>query len=170
MHQIDPVLHHSPLSKLVMLMALIGLTGCMAIPYPHHRVLEGSEITAESLKSLHVGETTRTQVLNKLGPPDIDFVDQRVIAYEWSGIADEMLVYVFLGPGDSLMLSRIRRALFVRFDSSDKVAAFSIIERPKELIPYDALDQSRDAHVDDWRVTLDQWSASQASEKNNQKR
>ncbi len=149
----------------VLLAVIIGMSGCVvAIPYPHHRTLEGSEITAQSLQDLHVNQTTRTQVLEKFGSPDIDFVGQRVIAYAWSGIGSKVLIVAAsLGGGnaDSQMLSRERSALLVRFDSEDRVVAFSIIDRPIVVQAYDPLEQSSDAHLDDWRAILGQWLASQ---------
>ena len=80
MQRIDPALCRSVLTQAALIAALISLSGCM-IPFPSHKVYEGTEIRPESLLWLHSGETTRAQVLEKLGAPDIDFVDQHTIAY-----------------------------------------------------------------------------------------
>jgi len=156
MQWIAPALRRNTLTRAALLAALIGLSGC-ALPFPHHEVYEGSEITAQTLTWLHLGETSRAQVLEKFGAPDIDFVDQHVIAYAWSGTLFDLLIAIGFQGGTQEI--RMRRAFMIQFDSADKVAAFSIIDRPTKGIPYDALDQSRDAHSGDWRWILDQWLA-----------
>lgn len=150
--------------------AFISLSGCVVIPIPDHQVFEGAEITPESLTWLHVGETTRSQVIEKLGAPDVDFVDQHVIAYAWSGkSSDVSMMVLIIGPGFSGggaygggQPIRMRRAFMIRFDLGDKVAVFSIIDRPTTIIPYDVLITSVEAHYDDWRVILDRWLADQS--------
>lgn len=156
MLRIDFALCRIALFRVALLASLIGLPGCM-IPYPNHEVYEGAEVTAESLSWLRAGETTRTEVVKKLGTPDIDFVDQRVIAYAWSGQSGGVLL---VAPnGGSSVPIRMRRALLIRFDTDNKAAAFSIIGRPTEIIPYDVRVTSFDAEYDDWRTTLNQWLA-----------
>jgi hypothetical protein len=125
---------------------------------PHHEVYEGSEIKPESLTWLHVGETTRAEVLEKLGAPDVDFVDQHTIAYAWSGTLADFIIALGASGGSGPM-TFMRRAFMIQFNSDNKVAAFSIIDRPQKIIPYDALDQSSDAHLGEWRVMYDRWLA-----------
>lgn len=156
MQRIDSVQRRTALAKAALLASLIGLPGCM-IPFPNHEVYEGTEVTAESLAWMRAGETTRAEVAGKLGAPDIDFVDQRVIAYAWSGQSGGVLL---VAPnGGSAVPIRMRRALLIRLDADNRVAAFSIIGRPTEIIPYDVIVTSFDAEYDDWRVILDQWLA-----------
>jgi hypothetical protein len=148
-----------------LLAASINLTGCVIMPFPPFRkVAEGTEIRAGDLDWLRVGETSRTQVRARLGPPDVDFIDQHTIAYAWSGIR----AVIFAGSGGldgssgwgggsaPLMM---RRALLVRFDAAGRVVAFSIVNRPMAAVPYGAPGSSPDALVMDWRTVLDQWLA-----------
>ncbi len=135
----------------------IGMSGCIVVPYPHHHVLEGSELTTQSLEYLRLNETTRSEVLERLGPPDIDFADQNVIVYAWSGTASKFFFGAYHSPGTTGVLTRVRRALLVRFDAGGRVAAFSIVERSATPVPYDPLVQPPYAHSDDWRVILGQW-------------
>lgn len=135
---------------------LFGLTGCM-IPYPHNTKCEGTDVEAASLQWLHTGETTRAQVVAKLGAPNIDFVDQRVIAYTWAGQSGGVL-YVAPNGGASIPIPS-RRALMIRFGADDTVADFSVIGRPIERVPYSVHAKSYDAAYDDWRRTLEQWLA-----------
>jgi outer membrane protein assembly factor BamE (lipoprotein component of BamABCDE complex) len=158
MQRTDPAPFRTALIRAALLGALINLTGCM-IPYPSHKVYEGNEIKAESLSWMQPGETTRAQVVERLGAPDIDFVDQRTIAYAWSGQSGGVLFVV--PPQGAEVPIRMRRALLIRFDTDNKAAAFSIISRQTEIIPYDVHVQSFDAKYDDWRVILDQWLAKQ---------
>lgn len=138
---------------------LLALSGCM-IPFPGHKVYEGKEIKAESLAWLRAGETTRAQVTEKLGAPDIDFVDERTIAYAWAGQSGGVLL---VAPYSAFAEQiRMRRALMIRFDPGNRVVAFSVISRPTEIIPYDVHAVSLDAKYDDWRVLLDQWFAESA--------
>lgn len=134
------------------------LCGCM-LPLPYHRINEGQEMTMRSLSWLHKGQTTRSQVENKLGAPDIDFVDQRTVAYSWAGSIGQV---VFIAPnGGFAEAIRARHALMIRFDTEDRVEKFSIISRPPESIPYDVHAISLDAEHDDWRVLIDRWRARQ---------
>lgn len=158
MQRTYPAPFRTALTRAALLAALISLTGCM-IPYPSHKVYEGKEIKAETLSWMQPGETTRAQVVERLGAPDIDFIDQRTIAYAWSGQSGGVLV---VAPNSGFVDPiRMRRALLIRFDTDNKAAAFSIISRQTEIIPYDVHVQSIDAKYDDWRVILDQWLAKQ---------
>jgi outer membrane protein assembly factor BamE (lipoprotein component of BamABCDE complex) len=134
------------------------LSGCI-IPYPSHKVYEGAEIEMNNLNWLHVGETTRDEVLEKLGAPYIDFVDQHVIAYAWSGQSGEA---VFVTKYATETPIKMRRAFLVRFDSGDRVAAFSTVTRQTEMIPYDVRAVSFDAEYDDWRKIINDWLAQPA--------
>ena len=156
MQRTDPAPCSNALTRAALLAVLIGLSGCM-IPFPNHKVYEGTEIRPESLSWLHAGETTRSQVVEKLGAPDIDFVDQHTIAYAWSGQSGEVLFVIPpQGISDPILM---RRALMIRFDADYKAAEFSIISRPTEIIPYDVHVVSYDAKYDDWRALLEQWLA-----------
>jgi outer membrane protein assembly factor BamE (lipoprotein component of BamABCDE complex) len=141
------------LNAVICLTALTSLSGCI-IPYHSHKVYEGAEIEMKNLTWLHVGETTRDQVLEKLGPPYIDFVDRHVIAYAWSGQSGEAVFVTKYATGTPI---RMRRAFLVRFDSGNRVAAFSTVTRQTEVIPYDVRAVSFDAEYDDWRKIIDDW-------------
>lgn len=154
MLNIEPSQHHIILIRFAMFAVLGALSACM-IPYPVHKVYEGTEIKAEALQWINIGETARVQVLEKLGEPDIDFAGQRAIAYAWSGQKGGVLMVAPNAASSAPIKSR--RALMIRFDANDKVAAFSIIGRPTEIIPYDVKVVSLDAKYDDWRVILEQW-------------
>ncbi len=163
MQRINCARRRRALARSLLLAVTVGISGCIAVPYPSPRVLEGREVTEASLKGLRVNETTRTQVLERFGPPDIDFVDQHVIAYAWAGIQNRVFVATFVGSPGSPVLTLMRRALLVRFDADNKVAAFSIIDRPTQHVAYDALNHSDAARLDDWRVILGHWLAGQTS-------
>ena len=153
---VAPLRFHTTMTRAVLLAGLICLPGCM-IPYPSHEVYEGSEVPVASLQWMRPGDTTRAEVLDKLGAPDIDFVDRQTVAYAWSGQSGGVL---FLSPKTAFADPiRMRRALMIRFDADNKVAAFSIISRPTEIIPYDVQILSLDAKYDDWRALLEQWLA-----------
>ena len=154
MQRITLALQSGELTIAALFSALICLSGCVGV-LPDHAVYEGSEITVESLKWLHSGETTRAQILEKFGPPNVDFVDQHTIAYAWSG---SFGVVVIFSP-DLMRPIRMRQALMISFDSVDKVAEFSIIDRPTNMVRYDVLDQSSAAHSGEWKAILDQWLA-----------
>src|SRR5574340_1455253 len=155
MPRIASILQSRRLTTAALLVALITLSGCMVIPF--HEVYEGSEIKPESLNWMHPGETTRAQVLGNLGDPDIDFVDQNTIAYMWSGSFGGMLIG--LGASGGVVPIQMRQALMIQFDLGNKVATFSIINRPTNVVPYDVLDESSAAHFQEWRVILDRWLA-----------
>lgn len=137
-----------------LLVAMISLSGCV-MPWPHHEVYEGSEITPESLNWLQRGETTRLQVLQNLGAPDVDFVDEHVIAYAWSGTA--YYLHFALGFHYGEQPIRMRRAFLVEFDVAGRVIDFSFIDRPTKDIQYDVFAQSGSKPSGNWKEVLDQW-------------
>lgn len=146
------------LIHVAMFAAFSCLSGCM-IPYPSHKVYEGKEIKAESLSWLHAGETPRALVIEKLGAPDVDFVDRSTIAYAWSGQSGAVLfIAPNFGAAGPIMT---RRALLIRFNADNKVDTFSFISRQTEFIAYDVRVMSFDAKYDDWRTILEQWLAKQ---------
>jgi len=79
------------LTGLALIAASLALSGCL----PLHTVGEGTEVTTQDLQWLRAGERDRRQVLARFGAPDVDFEDQRTIAYAWSGTGG--LVYL-AGP------------------------------------------------------------------------
>jgi outer membrane protein assembly factor BamE (lipoprotein component of BamABCDE complex) len=135
------------------LAALTCLSGCI-IPYHSHKVFEGTEIEMKNLTWLQTGVTTRDEVLEKLGAPYVDFVDRHVIAYVWSGQSGGA---IFVAKYATEITIRMRRAFLVRFDSENRVAAFSAVTRQTETIPYDVRALSFDAEYDDWRKIIDDW-------------
>lgn len=137
----------------VLLAALVGLTGCVILPIPpFRRMSEGVEIQKDDLTWIRVGISDRLEFLNRLGPPDIDFVDRLTIAYAWSGTR---AVVVSGGSAPVLM----RRALLIRFDEAGRVAAFTIVDRPWAVTPYAPPEPPPDIPLMDWRTVIHGWLA-----------
>jgi len=67
----------------VSLVVVGGLSGCV-LPLPADRVV-GRAVTVDPL-TIKVGETTREDVVQRLGDPDAIWVDERVFAYRWRHI------------------------------------------------------------------------------------
>lgn len=124
-----------------LLAAAMLLAGCIV---PIHEVSEGAAVTEQDLRLLRVGETDRAQVLARFGAPDLDHVDARTIAYSWTGSRGRVLVGAE-GGGAQIASMTTRRALRIGFDSSDKVATYSIVERPGTAGPYRAEDAAGQA-------------------------
>lgn len=147
---------------IMMVLLCAFLSSCMILPYPGHRVHEGREIEITSLQWMLRGSTTRAEVIDRLGEPDIDLVDRNTIAYTWSGQSGGVLLifYYYVNTEPILM----RRALMIRFNEDGFVADYGMINRPTEKIPYDVRPISFDAGYDDWRYLFERWQKSSVGE------
>jgi hypothetical protein len=123
------------LSKLTLLsFCLLALAGCAAIviPVSNGEVTSGRRLTQENIAFLKQGVTTRTEVIQTLGQPDMDFEDLRTIVYQWEiHSADFPWIIVSTGEttGGALKVSD-RHALLIAFDGKENLLRSEITKVP----------------------------------------
>lgn len=104
--------------------------GCAAIiiPVPEHEVLSGRKITSENIAFIEQGITSRSDVIQELGPPYMDLKELRTIAYSWVVLSAYMPWVAFPGV---IGLEEIPKSyvLLIAFDKDDHVSKFEIKER-----------------------------------------
>jgi outer membrane protein assembly factor BamE (lipoprotein component of BamABCDE complex) len=94
--------------RLLMLVFVLLLAGCAT---------RGTEITQDVLQSIHVGQTTKSDLTAKLGSP----VGQ---TYTQEGLLTANWMYIHVGPFGSGMK---QQTLSVLFDDNEVVKKYSII-------------------------------------------
>ena len=115
------------LAVVAVLLAALGLAGCIPIPIPMNKVTSGTEITAEETAVIELGETTRQQIAARLGPPTLVWAEKRVIVYEW---AKQRLMLLLLGyHWDAAIPSISRHRLLIEFDEADRVRRHGYVRR-----------------------------------------
>jgi len=117
--------------KLVLLpFWLLALSGCAAIviPVSDAEVTSGRKIGAENIAFFKQGVTTRAEVIQALGQPDIDFKDLRIIVYHWS-VRSAYVPWVVGsgggGTGDIMEISD-KYTLLIALDEKDYVSRSEI--------------------------------------------
>jgi hypothetical protein len=112
---------------------LVLLRCAIIIPVPDGEVLSGSKITSENIAFIEQGITSRSDVIQKLGPPYMDLKELRTIAYTWDVLGVYMpwiAGYPTVGGGYG-GVEKIGKpyVLLIAFDKDDHVSKFEIKER-----------------------------------------
>lgn len=104
---------------------LAMFNGCIAIPLPgdENEVLAGRRVPDEQSTQLRVGETTKAEVEERLGTPDVIVEDRNVYVYDWRSVG--MRVLWFAGAGYSgtggIFTVPAHHVLLVMFDDGNRV-------------------------------------------------
>jgi hypothetical protein len=118
--------------------------GCLYLPETEKKVLRGEQVTQQQRQAIRPGVTTRGEVLGSLGPPDIEWENERVFAYRWE-MRQGLLLYAIGGGYDAeagIIEVPQGYLLLVQFDEFDRV-------RRVEQLPDKAL-QSFGKQVRQW--------------------
>ena len=111
---------------------MVALRGCviLPIPTPERTVLAGKPVVEEDLAFLTPNLTTKKEVIERLGSPDVIWVEANLFAYNWS-MLQGILIWG-LGSGSLSGIEAIPNsyALLIRFDEQDRVIHFERIARP----------------------------------------
>ena len=105
--------------------------GCVIIPVPEQEVLSGRKITNENIAFIKEGVTSRSEVIQELGSPDIDFKDLRTIAYTWEVVGAYMPWFFGYGYSGAGGVEKIGKpyVLLIAFDKDELVSNFEIKQR-----------------------------------------
>jgi len=107
--------------------------GCAAIiiPASKHEVLSGHKITSENIAFIEQGITLKSDVIQELGPPYMDFKELRTIAYSWEVLDAYMPYIIGAGYGAAGGVLEIGKpyVLLIAFDKDDHVSKFEVKAR-----------------------------------------
>jgi outer membrane protein assembly factor BamE (lipoprotein component of BamABCDE complex) len=114
--------------------ALVLQAGCVLLPIPmqERKVLAGTPVSEEQLLFLSPGVTTKSEVIDRLGDPDVIWEEARVFAYDWvmrQGILIWAIGGGYSGVAGATDLPK-RYVLLIRFDDEDRVQRFERAVRP----------------------------------------
>jgi outer membrane protein assembly factor BamE (lipoprotein component of BamABCDE complex) len=120
-------------------LALLPQSGCIMLPIPtaDRKILEGKPVSPEQFAFLSPGVTTKEQVDNRLGKPDVIWEEARVYGYNWVMRSGVLFWAVGGGYSGAAGLADIpsHHVLLIQFDRRDRVRRFESVVRPP-LKPY----------------------------------
>jgi len=123
-----------PGPALVRLVCLaLTLTSCIAVPLPtsETKVLAGTPVTDEQLAFLTAHVTTRQQVIEALGNPNVIWEDARVFVYNWE-MRQGILLWVVGGYATGYSGAKDipkHYMLLIQFDAQGRVQRFERVHR-----------------------------------------
>jgi hypothetical protein len=115
---------------LAFLSVFIFLYGCIAIPIPtsENKVMSGDKISDKQLVFIEKGITSKSEVIDQLGLPDIHLIDKNIFAYNWQ-TRQAIVVAIVYGGGIQAEDIPKNYVLLLRFDSEDIVKNYKITTR-----------------------------------------
>lgn len=119
--------------KLAALLSLAAcLTGCLmgAVPSIGRSVTHGRVITADQVRLMNPGRTTREEVIARFGKPWAHYDDLQVMVYYWEVRKGWWFWAVFHsagGAGEAIEITRLRY-LFIQFDDLGRVQRCEIVK------------------------------------------
>jgi hypothetical protein len=129
---------------------LAGCVGVMPVPQSRNQPACGKVITPELVKFVVPGQTTRGEVIARLGDHFRDSPGLPVLAYSWEKPAVGWTWWIFLvGPGAVVAggghtEGNHWRAFFVKFDANGRVAATRFVSLYQR--------KSLDEQLENWAV------------------
>ena len=134
---------------------LLSLTSCVMLPIPttEGKVLAGKPVTEEQLSFLVANITTRQDVIERLGNPNIIWEDRRVFAYNWDmrqGILFWAVGAHYTGGAGMIDIPK-HYLLLIQFDEQYLVQRFERTVRP--------LSQSYIEFLKEWINNPVAWSS-----------
>lgn len=139
---------------LAAILPIAWLPGCLAVPLSEPKVLAGAEVMPEQLEFLVPGVTTRVEVIERLGQPDIEWEDARVFSFDWDMRWGVMIWAVGGYTVGYVGITEIpvHHLLLIEFDEDWRVCRFEHVVR-NELTSYSNL-------LLDWKAASDRTCAS----------
>ena len=115
---------------LAFLSVFIFLYGCIAIPIPtsENKVMSGDKISDNQLLFIEKGITSKSEIIDQLGLPDIHLIDKNIFAYNWQTRQAIVVAIVYAGGIQAEDIPK-NYVLLLRFDSEDIVKNYEITTR-----------------------------------------
>ena len=109
------------------------LAGCLIIPVDYHAAGSRHNVTLKSTNALHLGATTREDVLLALGEPDFVSEDGRRFGYLWTKVKAIWIVASTSGGGGG----EITKSYLIEtsFDQSNRVADVRLLKEWGNSVP-----------------------------------
>ena len=104
--------------------------GCAFIPLPE-KCVSGKEVTKNELISINPGITTKTEIVDVLGEPDVVWLDENIFAYNWK-MRWAIMPWVIAGGYSAVGgIEEFTKdyVLLIQFDHNDRVVRFERIKR-----------------------------------------
>ena len=118
----------SKFKTFVFLFLFILLIGCITIPTSENKVLSGEKITDKQLVFIEHGITSKSDIIDQLGHPDVHLIDKNIFAYDWQTRQAIMIFYVPYGMPGAVDIPK-NYVLLIRFDVEDIVRNHAITKR-----------------------------------------
>jgi outer membrane protein assembly factor BamE (lipoprotein component of BamABCDE complex) len=116
--------------KIFFMFLLLNVNGCLIIPIPtsQEEPLSGQEVTKEDLSFIQIGETTKTEISDRLGTPTVFWEDKNIYAYNWTMLSGRFFWAVGGGYRGAAGVSNIDEdhILLIQFDPNDLVKRFEL--------------------------------------------
>lgn len=129
--------------KVIAAVSALSLTlgGCLAIPVPTSgkKVLSGRPVDDEQLAFLTPAVTTRREVIERLGNPNILWEDARVFAYSWEVRQGAVYWVAYGGFGREDLPEH--HLLLIQFDEHGRLSRFERTIRPASQLYADFLEK-----------------------------
>jgi len=109
---------------------LFLLHGCVVIPLPE-KCVSGEEVTPEELAVLQPSLTSKKEIIELLGEPDVFWVDENVFVYNWS-MRWAVMPWIVGGPYQAVGgIEEFENdyVLLLQFDKDDRLQRFERIKR-----------------------------------------
>ena len=105
------------------MLAFICISNCMYIPTPTHSLTSTHGVVPnEIIASIKIGNTTREELVLKIGAPDRLYAGERFFVYEWT--ASEGVVAVGYGYSGGAAEVVRNHYLALEFDQRNKVVRY----------------------------------------------
>ena len=111
---------------------VLSCLGACVIPYPQNHDI-GRAVTVDPL-TIKVGETTKNNVIERLGEPDAIWIDERIFAYSWVHVSSGVVVIIagaggagFVWAGDA---GGSHELLLIQFDPGNLVQRVDRTQKP----------------------------------------
>jgi len=114
-----------------MLLTLLSLvSGCVIIPVPE-KCISGEEITDNELASLKPGTTSKAEIVEMLGKPDVLWIDENIFAYNWKTVWALMPWIVAGGYQAYGGIEELTKdyVLLIQFDHQNRMTRFKVVKR-----------------------------------------
>lgn len=111
--------------NLLLMFLFLSGNGCLIIPSSMEEPISGREVSKESLNFIQIGETTKTEISERLGSPTVLWEDKNIYAYNWKLLSGHFL---WVLPGGAFGAEDIDEdhILLIRFDRDDLVERFEL--------------------------------------------
>jgi len=138
---------------LATVLAMTLATGCIIVPIPtpHGKIMEGTQVQPSALIFLKPSQTTKEEVVNRLGQPTIIWRDENTLVYRWVQRKGILLWVAGGGAGGGSVGGgeidiTAEYAFLVKFDAADRfVISETVLKSPIKSFGQSLLDW-RDAN------------------------